>query len=80
MISANNLNIGYKDKIVVHDLSFSLDKGMFIALIGANGAGKSTLINSLIGVIPPVSGQISWKLKTDRLILSTMLASVPKAS
>lgn len=67
MISANNLNIGYKDKVVVHDLSFSLDKGMFIALIGANGAGKSTLINSLIDVIPPVSGQISWKLKTDRV-------------
>ena len=59
MISTNNLNIGYKDKVVVHDLSFSLDKRMFIALIGANGAGKSTLINSLIGVIPPVSGQIS---------------------
>ncbi|MGO1441370.1 MAG: ATP-binding cassette domain-containing protein, partial [Lactobacillus delbrueckii] len=67
MIIADSLNIGYKDKVVVHDLSFSLDKGMFIALIGANGAGKSTLINSLIGVIPPVSGQISWKLKTDRV-------------
>lgn len=67
MIIADSLNIGYKDKVVVHDLSFSLDKGMFIALIGANGAGKSTLINSLIGVISPVSGQISWKLKTDRV-------------
>lgn len=66
MIIADNLNIGYKDKIVVHDLSFTLDKGMFVALIGANGAGKSTLINSLIGVIPPVSGQIAWKLQTDR--------------
>lgn len=67
MITIDNLNIGYKDKIVVHNLLFSLKKGMFVALIGANGAGKSTLINSLIGIIPPVSGQITWNLPTKRV-------------
>ena len=57
-------NIKIKSLFTIY---LSPDKGMFIAAIGANGAGKSTLINSLIGVIPPVSGQISWKLKTDRV-------------
>lgn len=45
MIDVSNLTIGYKDTTVVKNLDFKLNKGEFIALIGANGAGKSTLIN-----------------------------------
>ena len=50
MIDVSNLTIGYKDTTVVKNLDFKLNKGEFIALIGANGAGKSTLINTLIGI------------------------------
>jgi len=61
MISTNNLNIGYKDKVVVHDLSFSLDKRMFIALIGANGAGKSTTMKTIMGLVKPTEGSITFE-------------------
>jgi ATP-binding cassette subfamily F protein 3 len=45
-------------KRVLEDVSFSIDRGDRIALVGANGAGKSTLIRMLAGLDPPTSGEI----------------------
>lgn len=43
---------------VLRNLSFKMDKGELIAIIGANGAGKSTLLGTLSGIYPPKSGEI----------------------
>jgi ribose transport system ATP-binding protein len=43
---------------VLHDVSFSVQDGQILALLGENGAGKSTLMNILGGLFPPVSGQV----------------------
>lgn len=64
MIECQSLTIGYKDNVVVDNLNFTLESGRFIALIGANGAGKSTLINTLIGIIKPLQGTITWNIQT----------------
>jgi len=45
-------------KHVLRDVSFQIDRGDRIALVGANGAGKSTLIRLLSGLEPPTSGEI----------------------
>jgi ATP-binding cassette subfamily F protein 3 len=45
-------------KRVLEDVSFTIDRGDRIALVGANGAGKSTLIRMLSGLEPPTSGEI----------------------
>ena len=45
-------------KHVLEDVSFQIDRGDRIALVGANGAGKSTLIRMLSGLEPPTSGEI----------------------
>ncbi len=45
-------------KHILEDVSFSIDRGDRIALVGANGAGKSTLIRMLAGLEPPTSGEI----------------------
>jgi len=45
-------------KKVLEDVSFQIDRGDRIALVGANGAGKSTLIRMLSGLEPPTSGEI----------------------
>ncbi|MCF1783297.1 ATP-binding cassette domain-containing protein [Lactobacillus mulieris] len=66
MITANKLRIGYKTTTVVNDLNFKLEEGKFIALIGANGAGKSTLINTMIGIVKPLAGEINWEVETDK--------------
>jgi ATP-binding cassette subfamily F protein 3 len=46
------------DKVVLKDVSFQIERGDRIALVGANGAGKSTLIRMLSNLEPPTSGEI----------------------
>ncbi|GBQ17505.1 ABC transporter ATP-binding protein [Komagataeibacter rhaeticus] len=43
---------------VLHDLSFSINRGELVALLGPNGAGKTTLLRLLLGLVPPGSGQV----------------------
>jgi ABC-type Mn2+/Zn2+ transport system ATPase subunit len=53
-----NASIGYGDKVVLHDLTFSVPHGARVAVVGPNGAGKSTLFKALVGLLPLRSGQI----------------------
>ena len=50
----------YGDKVVLHDASFSIQRGEKIALVGVNGAGKSTLSRLLGGTEPPSSGSVRF--------------------
>jgi len=58
VIEVSHLSKHYEPKHVLEDVSFSIDRGDRIALVGANGAGKSTLIRMLAGLEPPTSGEI----------------------
>ena len=58
VIDVANLTKHYGPKHVLEDVSFTIDRGDRIALVGANGAGKSTLIRMLSGLEPPTSGTI----------------------
>ncbi|PQV63566.1 zinc transport system ATP-binding protein [Abditibacterium utsteinense] len=49
---------GYGSKIVLNNLSFSIEKGDYLAIVGSNGAGKTTLLRTLLGLLSPVSGRI----------------------
>ncbi|MBK3495961.1 ABC transporter ATP-binding protein [Viridibacillus sp. YIM B01967] len=49
---------GYTRKPVIHDLSFAIQPGELVGLIGLNGAGKSTTIKHIIGLMTPKSGDI----------------------
>ena len=51
-----NLSAGYKETEVLHDISFTVQKGEFLGISGPNGAGKSTLLRVLAGLIKPISG------------------------
>ena len=57
-LEIRNVSIGYGDKIVLHDLTFSVPHGARVAVVGPNGAGKSTLFKALVGLLPLRSGQI----------------------
>ena len=46
------------DKLVLSDISFSIDRGETIALIGSSGAGKTTLADVLLGLLNPINGKI----------------------
>lgn len=59
MIEFRHVDFSYeKDRPVLRDLSFRIEKGESVGLIGANGAGKSTVMKLLLGLLTPSSGEI----------------------
>ena len=58
-LEVKNLSFAYfEDQVAVNDVSFSVDKGKFIAILGHNGSGKSTLAKLIVGLLEKRSGQI----------------------
>ena len=58
VVEVSDLAKSYGPKQVLEDVSFTIDRGDRIALVGVNGAGKSTLIRMLSGMEPPTSGNL----------------------
>jgi ABC-2 type transport system ATP-binding protein len=50
----------FKDKVVLNDVSLSINKGEIFGVIGLSGSGKTTLFNTLIGFLEPDAGQINY--------------------
>jgi len=57
IVEASDLVLGY-DEPLTRPVSFSLERGKKIALKGVNGLGKTTLLKTILGLIPPISGQL----------------------
>ena len=53
-----NLTLGYDGNRVISDLSFSVDSGDYLFIVGDNGSGKSTLMKTILKLKTPLSGQI----------------------
>jgi branched-chain amino acid transport system ATP-binding protein len=70
LVSAERLTAGYGDSIVLEDVSFEVDAGGSIALLGRNGVGKTTLLLTLMGLTSLKSGRLSWE-GTDIVRLPT---------
>ena len=58
MINFYNVTLKHKNSRGIHNVSFDIEKGQFVYLMGPTGAGKSTIINSIIKSVIPDSGQI----------------------
>ncbi len=57
-LSVSGINSLYGDSHVLHDVSFALNSGRVLALLGRNGAGKTTCMSSIVGFLPPRDGEI----------------------
>jgi len=72
-VSTNNLTIGYGTKVIQHELSFALNAGELVCMLGRNGCGKSTLLRTLAGLQPALSGTYEIGdvavVLTDKLLL-----------
>ena len=74
-ISTNKLSIGYGATIVQRDLSFSLNVGEMVCMLGPNGCGKSTLLRTLAGLQPALSGDYTHgDAKNIALVLTERLS------
>lgn len=67
-----NITKKYGDKVVVEDLSFSIENPGVYALLGTNGAGKTTSLRIILGMLSKDGGDVLWKGKT----LDTVNANV----
>ena len=74
MLEVTGLQAGYGSSVVLHGLSFEVNDGEFVSILGSNGAGKTTLLKALTGLLPLVDGAVSFAgkridgLPTDELV------------
>ena len=60
MLKVDNLSVHYGMIQAVRDVSFEVNEGEVVSLIGANGAGKTTILRTLSGLVRPSSGKIEF--------------------
>ncbi|MCF8018548.1 leucine/isoleucine/valine transporter subunit; ATP-binding component of ABC superfamily [Petrocella atlantisensis] len=83
MLKVENLNVYYGAIHALKGLSFEVNKGEIVTLIGANGAGKTTTLHTVSGLLKPTEGSISLLDKTitgveAHKILGMGMAQVPE--
>jgi len=60
ILAMENIDAGYGDVTIVHDVSLEVNKGEIVAIVGPNGSGKSTLIKSLLGFAKLFKGRFLY--------------------
>ena len=71
LLQVDNLNVYYGSIHAIKGVSFHVDEGEIVTLIGANGAGKSTTLNTVAGLLKPNSGTVTF----DGKVISNMAAN-----
>lgn len=59
-VRVNNLSFAYTSKTILNDISFTLETGEFLSLVGKNGTGKSTLIKCLLKILKVPDGTVFY--------------------
>ncbi len=65
VLTAEDLMIGYGEKVLARDIRFSLHRGDALGIIGGNGTGKTTLVKTILGNIRELDGKIHWGTKVN---------------
>lgn len=60
MLKVENLDVSYGDTQVIWDVSFEINEGEKVALIGPNGTGKTTILKTVMGLLSPKKGKITY--------------------
>lgn len=61
MLTVEKIKTYYGNSYILQELSFTVEKGKCVALLGRNGAGKTTTIHSIMGLVPPREGRILFE-------------------
>jgi ABC-type Mn2+/Zn2+ transport system ATPase subunit len=60
LVILDNVAVGHGSKIVLDRVSLKIPRRCFVGVVGANGSGKTTLLKSIVGIIPPISGEVRF--------------------
>jgi branched-chain amino acid transport system ATP-binding protein len=60
MLKVENISVNYGAIKALHNVSFQINKGEIVALIGANGAGKTTILNTISNIVPSLEGKVVY--------------------
>lgn len=75
LLTLENVAVGYDRRAVLSGVNLAFKRGTFTGLLGANGSGKSTLIKTILGILPPLSGHVTFGRPGGR---ETVLGYVPQ--
>lgn len=83
MLEINNISVAYGGIQALRNISLSIPEGKIITLIGANGAGKSTVLRTIMGLVKPKEGTVSYNKenitgKLTREIVAKGITMVPE--
>jgi branched-chain amino acid transport system ATP-binding protein len=83
MLEVENINVFYGDAQALWDVSFTVNQGEIVTLVGSNGAGKSTTLKAISGLVPPLTGEIRFeRTRIDRApayrIVEMGIAHIPE--
>ena len=74
-IEVKNLSYSYKNREnILNDISFSVEQGEYLCLLGPNGVGKSTLFKCMMGLLPGYRGEIRLDGEEIRTLSPRQLA------
>jgi ABC-type Mn2+/Zn2+ transport system ATPase subunit len=60
LVELRGVEVGYQGRRILPGVSLDIKRGTFLGVVGPNGSGKTTLIRTMLGLIPPVTGQIDY--------------------
>lgn len=58
LVECRDLVVGYEGKPILEGVSFEIHPGEIVALLGGSGCGKSTVLRTIVGLLPPLSGEV----------------------
>lgn len=58
VVECRDLVVGFDDRPVLEGLTFAIDAGEIVALLGASGSGKTTVLRTIVGLQPPIAGEV----------------------
>ncbi len=62
IIRCAHVQMGYGREVILPDVELEIARGAVLGIVGPNGAGKTTLLKTLLGILRPVSGQVTFPM------------------
>lgn len=83
MLSVTGITAGYYDTMILQEVNLEVPDGAIVCVMGRNGVGKTTLMKTIMGIIPPKSGDIIWddqviNLRSSHIRVQNGIGYVPQ--